>query len=192
MEGFVCKFLEKEGTRKHVLLVHNDTRQAKKIQFEFIKNGLVKNESCIFLIDHDKKIKHVKNEMKENGIDVKYYESKNRLRIYQIPQFDKDSDGIWLGFKKWSDKILGESIAPFRIVGRIISDTSNEVSMSVQMVIEKNIHAVFDGLDASVLCHYDTREFPEKNCINVIANLCKSHHLIIEIDGNNESVRHLP
>ncbi len=186
------KFLEKEGTRKHVLLVHNDTSRAKKIQFEFIKNGLIKNESCIFLIDHDKKIKHVKNEMKENGINVKYYESKNRLRIYQIPQFDKDSDGIWLGFKKFSDKILGESIAPFRIVGRIISDTSNEVSMSVQMVIEKNIHAVFDELDASVLCHYNTREFPEKNCVNVIANLCKFHHLIIEIDGNKESVRHLP
>jgi len=185
------RFLEKLDTKKHILLVYDDTERAQKIEFEFIKIGLLNDEYCIFLVDHNSQIRLVKNKMKQYGIDVTHYESKNQLRICQIPQIEKDPDGIWIGFKKFGEKILGESTLPYRIVGRIISNISNEVGMNIQMVIEKNVHAVFDKLNASIMCHYDVREMSEKSCTDVINKLCNFHHIIIDIRDNKETVSHL-
>jgi len=192
MRSLLTNVLEKFDCKKHILLVYDDTACAEKIEFEFIKLGLLNGESCIFLVDHEKKIKPTKNRMKQDGIDVKFYESKNLLHIYQTPHLDEDPDGILGGFKKFIEKIFSESTGPYRIVGRIISNISNEFGMSVQMVIEKNTHAVFDELDGSVLCFYDVREISETNRNNVIDKLCKSHHMIIDIRDNKETVRYLP
>jgi hypothetical protein len=192
VHNLLTNVLEKLDCKKHILLVYDDTARAEKVEFEFIKLGLLNDESCIFLLDHEKKIKSAKNRMKQDGIDVKFYESKNLLHIYQIPQLDKDPDGILRGFKKFSEKIFSESTGPYRIVGRIISNISNEFGMSVQIVIEKNTHAVFDELDGSVLCVYDIREISETNRNNVIDKLCKSHHMIIDIRDNKETARYLP
>jgi hypothetical protein len=166
--------------------------QAEEVEFAFIELGLLDGESCIFLVDHDKKIKSTKKRMKIYGIDVKLYESKNLLKIHQIPQLEKDPDGILAGFKKFTEKIFNESTGPHRIVGRIISNISIEVGMSVQMVIERNTHAIFDELDSTVLCLYDANEIPEISRNNVIDKLCKHHHMIIDIRDNRESIRHIP
>ena len=192
MRSLLTSVLEKLDCKKHILLVYDDTARAEKVEFEFINLGLLNGESCIFLVDHEKKIKSAKNRMKQDGIDVKFYESKNLLHIYQIPQLDKDPDGILRGFKKFSEKIFSESTGPYRIVGRIISNINNEFGMSVQIVIEKNTHAVFDELDGSVLCFYDVREISETNRNNVIDKLCKSHHMIIDIRDNKVTTRYLP
>lgn len=191
MRKLITNVLEKLDCKKHVLLVYDDSVQAEKVEFEFIKLGLLDDESCIFLVDNDKKIKSTKKRMKQYGIDVKLYESKNLLKIYQIPQLDKDPDGILIGFKKFTEKIFRESTGPYRIVGRIISNISNEIGMSVQIVIERNTHAVFDELDSTVLCLYNVSEIPEINCNNAIDKLCKHHHMIIDIRDNRESIRHL-
>jgi hypothetical protein len=185
------KFLEKLDTKKHILLVYDDADRAQKIEFEFIKIGLLNEEYCVFLVDHYSQIKLVKNKMNQNGIDVTHYENKNQLSICQIPQIEKDPDGIWAGFKKFGEKILSESTFQYRIVGRIISNVSNEVGMNVQIVIEKNVHAVFEELNASIMCHYDVREIPEKNCTDTINKLCCFHHTVIDIRDNKETVSHL-
>ncbi len=192
MRSLLTSVLEKLDCKKHILLVYDEIVRAEKVEFEFIKLGLLNGESCIFLVDHGKKIKPTKNRMKQDKIDVKFYESKNILHIYQIPQLDKDPDGILEGFKKFTKKIFSESNGPYRIVGRIISNISNEVGMSVRMVIEKNTHAIFDELNGIILCLYDIREISETNHNIVIDKLCKSHHMIIDIRDNKETVRYLP
>jgi len=192
VRSLLTNVLEKLDCKKHIFLVYDDAVRAEKVEFEFIKLGLLNDESCIFLVDHGKKIRPTKKRMKQDGIDVKFYENKNLLHIYQIPQLDKDPDGILAGFKKFYKKIFGESIGPYRIVGRIISNISNEVGMSVQMVMEKNNHAVFDELNSIVLCLYDVSEISETNRNDVIDKLCKSHHMIIDIRDNKETVRYLP
>lgn len=192
MHSLLTNVLEKLDCKKHIFLVYDDAVRAEKVEFEFIKLGLLNGQSCIFLVAHGKKIKPTKKRMKRDGIDVKFYENKNLLHIYQTPQLDKDPDGILGGFEKFCKKIFSESIGPYRIVGRIISNISNEVGMSVQMVIEKNTHAVFDELDSIVLCLYDVSEISETNRNDVIDKLCKSHHMIIDIRDNKETVRYLP
>jgi hypothetical protein len=185
------KFLKNLDNKKHILLVYDNEEHAQIVQFEFLQIGLRNNESCIYLAESKDKIKKTRNSMKKFGIDVKYYEDLNRLKIYQIPEIERDPDGIWACFKKFSEKILTESSGPYRIVGRIIHDISTDVGMSVQLVIEKNVHAIFDRLNASIMCHYDATNLSEESRSTMIETLCSSHHLIINIKESNISARDL-
>jgi hypothetical protein len=171
--------------------VYDNEEHAQMIQFEFLQTGLQSDESCIYLVENKERIKKIRNLMKKFGINVRYHEKMNRLKIYQIPQLEKDPEGIFPCFKKFGDKILSESNGPYRIVGRIIHDVSTEIGMSVQLVIEKNVHAVFDKLDSSIMCHYDAKMLSEENHDTMINKLCSSHHQIIDIREGNVSRRNL-
>jgi hypothetical protein len=54
------------------------------IEFQFVKNGLLKEEHCIITTFEDN-IQIIKNEMEDSNIDVEAFKKKNLLHIYQIP-----------------------------------------------------------------------------------------------------------
>ncbi|MGI0040539.1 MAG: hypothetical protein ACRD94_01075 [Nitrosopumilaceae archaeon] len=75
---------------KHSVLIYEDEKEGTKIQFQLIKVALSKNENSIYLTHH--KPNTIKKQMKNFGIDLNYYFSKNLLHIVQIPDFMKDSE----------------------------------------------------------------------------------------------------
>lgn len=166
--------------KKHIILIYEDQIEGKLIQFKFLKNGLYAGESCFYMTHEDPHV--IEKEMRESGvIDVSTYLKKDLLHIHQVPDISQDKDGMLDGCQKML-KDIQEYQAPYRIVGRAISDVSTEMSMEVQYVLEKAFHSRFEGLDGSVLCYYDWSQMGG-NRLRWIEKLSRTHHAIIFATG---------
>ncbi len=171
------EFVKSLDAKKHILLLRHDPVFGRTVEFRFLENGLIKGESGLYLT-HDEP-EQVIDEMIKSGIDMRAYLRNKSLKILKLPKFDEDPDGILLGIEKFIQKTVSELKSPYRIVGRIIPDISTELGMSVELVLEKYIHARFESIEGSILCTYDDREIPKKDRFKWMEQLIKSHHAVI-------------
>lgn len=79
-------YIDSLDSKKHLLLVYNDPKFGKTIQFRFISNGLIKEKHCIFLTHG--KTRLIEEEMEKFGINVIHFKKRKMLHIYQIPLFN--------------------------------------------------------------------------------------------------------
>ncbi len=63
-----------EGS-KHIVMFYKNQDFGQKIQFRFIRNGLLKGENCIFTIYSDD-VALIENDMIDNNIDVEEFDKK--------------------------------------------------------------------------------------------------------------------
>ena len=179
------QFVNSLDAKKHILLLCNDQTFGKMIELRFLENGLMKGESGIYLTSKDPE--RIIDMMVEFNMDIWPYLKNKSLQILQLPKFDEDPDGILLGIEKFMQKMLSELKPPYRIVGRIISDVSTELGMSVELTLERYLHARFDSLDGSFLCTYHYCEVPEKSRLKWMDSLMKNHHAVIYANGPNKA-----
>ena len=171
------QFVNSLDVKKHILLIRNDPVFGKIIEFRFLKNGLIKGESGLYLT-HDEP-QQVIDEMIKSDIDMRVYLKNKSLKILKLPKFDEDPDGILLGIEKFIQTTLSAFKSPYRIVGSIISNVSTELGMSVELVLERYLHARFDSIDGYVLCTYNQNEIPKKESLKWMDQLIKNHHAVI-------------
>jgi len=171
------QFVNSLDAKKHILMLRNDPVFGKIIAFRFLENGLMKGESGLYLTNEDPQ--RVIDGMMKSDTDMQVYVKNKSLKILQLPKFDEDPDGILLGIEKFIQKTLSELKPPYRIVGRIISDISTELGMSVELALERYVHARFDSIDGSILCTYDYNEIPKKDRLQWMDKLIKTHHAVI-------------
>ena len=62
------KFVNSLDVSRHILLFYSDPEYAKKIEFQFIENGLAREEHCIYATAEDPTF--VREKMEEYGIRV--------------------------------------------------------------------------------------------------------------------------
>jgi hypothetical protein len=150
-------FIDSINSKKHLLLAYSEPSFAKKLEYRFINNGLLKGEHCIVLT-HDK-IKFIEHEMLERGIDVEKYEENGFLHVYQIPDPTEHRLSILDGFKELTRMILSDSKPPYRIVGRMTYDVKTEGGISIACHFENLFHSsLFENFDGSVFCTYDLED----------------------------------
>lgn len=102
------------------MLVYDNPRLAREIEFDFLNAGLSGQEHCIYLTTKDR-IMHIKHQMMLHGINAECYLKTDFLRIYEIPDLTKHSGGILRGFENFMNTIMNQSKPPYRI-GRIITN----------------------------------------------------------------------
>ena len=180
------QFVNSLDAKKHILLLRNDPVFGKIIEFRFLEYGLIKGESGLYLT-HDEPQKVI-DEMIKSDIDMQVYLKNKSLKILKLPKFDEDPDGILLAIEKFIQKTLSELKPPYRIVGRIISDISTELGMSVELVLERYLHSRFDSIDGSVLCTYNYNEIPKKENLKWMDQLIKNHHAVIYANAPHEAL----
>ena len=67
----------------HILLFHEEQKKAEEIEFNFIKTGLDKKQSCFYTTNDTEKLKE---NMEKFGIDVKNNIQNGLLNIVPIPK----------------------------------------------------------------------------------------------------------
>jgi hypothetical protein len=150
-------FIDSIDSKKHVLLAYSEPNFAKKLEYRFINNGLLKGEHCIVLT-HDK-TKFIEQEMLEHDVDVEKFEEKGFLHVYNIADPTEHRVSILDGFKELVKVILSDSKPPYRIVGRITYDVKTEGGISIACHFENLFHSsMFGNFDGSVLCTYDLND----------------------------------
>jgi len=169
----------KFDSKKHFMVAYDDVVMGRKIEFEFIKNGLDKNELSVYLTHGD--VKQVEKEMLSFGIDINYYKKKGLLKVVHIENpieaYSDFLDSVQTTFQK----ILPNPEIPFRIVGRMVPDVSMEIAMAIQSRWEKILHNyIFDKLNGSILCTYDLSQIQANNQWMIwLKELQENHHAYV-------------
>lgn len=172
--GDVNSFIE---TNKHVLLLHNNLEQAKTVEFQFIRNGLERNENCIYATQEDPNL--IKEKMEEYGIDVKTFLNKGLLHFFKPSNPFSHPEGVLAGVKSTLEYILKGLEPPYRMVAMLIPDTEVTEVIDVHIKIEKEFHANFENFNGSVMCTYDIKNLKQNNDLDRIRELTNSHHSVI-------------
>ena len=170
---------------KHIVLYYENYEYSKKIQFKFIKNGLLNIENCIY-ITQDDNISSIENEMISHGIDVDTFYEKGFLHIYKMPNLLDYQKGVMKGFDEFMEKILSGLKPPYRLVGRIIDVINTKEQIEANLEIEKNLHSKFDQFNGIVLCTYDVRKIPTNTNAKWLEDILNSHHSAIFVTETPE------
>lgn len=171
--------LESFGSKKHLMLAYDDVSGGHKIEFDFLKSGLEKNELSIYVTHGPVKI--IEKDMISFGIDVDYFKKKRILDIVDIENPAEETLGFIDSMQLYLQKMLPNPETPFRIVGRAIPDVGMEVAMAIQARWEKILHnGIFDKLNGSVLCTYDLSQIMANNqWMKWLRELQENHHMCI-------------
>ncbi|MDR3783076.1 MAG: MEDS domain-containing protein [Candidatus Nitrosotalea sp.] len=166
-------------SKKHLMLVCDDVAIRQKIEFEFIKNGLDKNELSIYATHGDEKL--VEKEMLSFGIDVNFYKKNGLLKILHIGNPAEDSLDFIDSIQALLKKMLPNPEIPFRVVGRVMPDVGTEIAIAIQAKWEKMLHNnIFDNLNGSILCTYDLSQIQANNqWMMWLKELQKNHHAYV-------------
>ena len=172
-------YLQSLDSKKHLVLIYDDDSVGRKIEFDFIKKGLEKNEISIY-ITHGQ-VKSIENQMTSFEIDVDYFKKKGTLKIIHIGNPAEDTLGFIDSVGLYLEKVLPDPQTPFRIVGRAMPDVGMQLSMAIQARWEKILHKdIFDKLNGSILCTYDLSQIQANNeWIKWIRELEENHHAYI-------------
>lgn len=175
----------------HIALLYEEPELARVIEFQFIKNGLEKGQSCCY-ITHGNDREFIENEMADSGIDVARYTKNNMLCMIESADLLNDARGMLAAHDGETKKMCANLAAPFRVVGGIsIRDTLNMINIPeidgrttvAQLDMEHNFHnQMFGDLQGYWLCSYSVNDIKaalnghnyDKNAI--ILKLLNSHH----------------
>ena len=173
---------------KHIVLYYTNSKFGKIVQFEFIKQGLLKGENGIYCIpDYENKSK-IEDEMNQYGIDVKYYIKIGLLTIFKIPNLLRHYKGVLKGSEEVLDNMLSDinSNNSFRLVVRFIDKLNTKEEIDANLVLEKYYHLKFCKFKGSILCHYDVDNCPANSNPQWLHSIFENHHsaiLITDLDG---------
>ena len=118
------------------MLAYDDVSIGYKIEFDFIKSGLEKNELSIY-VTHGS-VKLVEKEMTSFGINVNYFKKKGMLNIVNIGNPAEGSLDFIDNIKLTFQKMLPNPGTVFRVVGRAIPDVGTEVANGHSSKMGKN------------------------------------------------------
>ena len=176
------KFIDTLEGSKHIILYYENPKFGKKIQFRFIRNGLLKGESCIYTT-HDNDIDIIEFEMTNDSINVEDYTKRGLLKIFKIPDFMKHPEGVLSGAKETIDKMFSGLMPPFRLVARMIDKVDTQEQIESNLVLEQACHSNFDKFDGLILCPYDISKNPINTYGKWVENMLENHHSAIFATG---------
>lgn len=168
-------YIDRIETKKHLMLVYDDVKKGREVEYHFIRRGLEKNETCIYFVHGDPKL--IESDMERYGINVSQYKKNKMLHVLQITNPVGQSESILSSMYATIKHLPIDPKIPFRIVGRMITNVGFEEAMSVEYHLEKTLHALFDDLNGSIMCTYDFSQIQSNNkWRDWLAKLESCHH----------------
>ncbi len=172
------RFIDSLQGNKHIVFCYENPHFSKKIQFRFIRNGLIKGESCIYTTV-DENIEQIKFEMTNYSIDVDYYLKRRLLKIFKIPDIAKYPKEIIKNAEDIMFKMFSGMNHPFRVVSKIIDKLDTKDKIRDSITLEKYYHSNFDKFKGITLCPYNVKFNPINNNNKWIETILENHHSAI-------------
>jgi hypothetical protein len=172
------KFIDTLSGKKHIVFYYENYNFGKKIQYRFIRNGLVKGESCIFAT-HNNDIDQIKFEMTNYFINVEDYTERGLLKIFKIPDVMKHPKGVISGGKEILDKMFSGMNFHFRAVVRMINKLNTKEEIRANLALEQYYHSNIEKFDGLMLCPYDVSHNPIDTNGKWVKTILENHHSAI-------------
>ena len=153
----------------HIVLFHDGGQETKNAEYNFIKNGLDKQEHCFYTTQNPQKIL---NEMKEFGIDTEG--QSEFLHIVEIPEKFEDYSKMIL------DKVeaLPEE-AKIRVISTHYFDFNTEEKTDRMAEIEQCVDDGFAKINGNFLCSFEVSQINQNLRDRFLNQLLESHKAII-------------
>ena len=161
------KFLDGFDERKHLVVLYDDSKLARSLEFRYIKAGLeTKGQQCIyaFAADDVETPESITRQMSEYGIDVSRYLIDGSLKFVQIVDPSKDPDGFLAGAMKNVEKVAAQvTRPPARVVAHQKYQLNTDEEIQGEIDAEKKVESGFENFPGSLLCnHYVGVSLKEK------------------------------
>lgn len=180
------KFVDQMERNKHIILLYDDQKYANWIIGRYFLIGLEKGESCIFFAAD--RPETIEKRLSAEGIDVRLFKQKNRLRIYKIEKSDDNKHDILHTINHTREESTKGMKPPYRFVGRTITDVETKDGMKFGILVEKTGHQHFDEFNCSQMCYYDISKIESTDKHKWISSLLKNHHYVIYASEPNKAV----
>ncbi|NIM25946.1 MAG: hypothetical protein GTN97_02275 [Nitrosopumilaceae archaeon] len=162
----------------HILLFHEDQKNAEKIEFNFIKSGLDKNQRCFYTTNEPESLKE---RLEEFGIPVDNKIENNLLNIIPIPKtFDEYS------------KMIEEKVAslpknePIRVVSTHYFDFNSDKKTESMEKIEQWVDDNFEKIPGNFICSFHVPSVSKDLAGNFMKNLLDSHHSVLVLTKDDK------
>ncbi len=156
------------------------------VEFQFIKNGLLKGEHCIYGTHGDAKF--IEDQMAYSGINVEFFKQRNLLHVYHIPNAMDHPEGPLKNAEAITNKILADSKPPFRVVSTFIPEINTAEEMTAAVDIEHNRHASFGKLQCSWLCPYYLEDIEASIREEFMDRILRNHHNVISASRTGRAI----
>ncbi len=126
--------------------------------------------------------------MMDNNIDVKHFNKRRLLKIFNIPDLLKHPDRVLKGAEAIVGKMFSNlnPILPFRLVIRMIDKLNTKEQIKANLDLEQYFHSKFERFNGLVLCHYDVSSNPTNTNGQWVENILENHHSAIFITEKAE------
>jgi hypothetical protein len=154
----IKKFISRFHDRKHLVMLYDDPKLARRVEFEYIKQGLQnEREQCIYMIPEDdvETTDSITRQMNEYGIDTMSYLRKGTLQIVRIDDPAKDRNGFLLGCTKILNSLTAKAkTMPMRVVLHVKYRFDSIEELDSHAGFEQMIQSSFSQFDGSMLCYH--------------------------------------
>ena len=175
-------FLDSLGCA-HILYFHDDSKITKKVEFDFIKKGLEKQEHCFYTTMNPEGILH---QMKEFGIDTEA--CSKFLHVIKIPEKFEDYSKMILGKV---DELPHDS--QIRVVSTHYFDFNNERKTDRMAEIEQCVEDDYHRIKGNFVCSFAVQQITNEIRGRFLNKLLESHRaIIIQTEKDGTEVFTLP
>ena len=162
----------------HILLFHEEQQKAEEIEFNFIKTGLDKKQTCFYTTNEPEKLK---NRMEKFGIEINNNIKNGLLNIVQIPK----------EFEEYEKMIMGkvESLpqdGKIRVVSTHYFDFNKERKTESMEEIEQCVDDRFHKIPGNFICSFHVPSVDKELAPQFMKNLLDSHHEILFLTKDNK------
>ena len=162
----------------HILLFHQEQQKAEEIEFNFIKTGLDKKQTCFYTTNDPEKLK---DRMEKFGIEINNNIKNGLLNIVQIPK----------EFEEYEKMIMGkvESLpqdGKIRVVSTHYFDFNKERKTESMEEIEQCVDDRFHKIPGNFICSFHVPSVDKELAPQFMKNLLDSHHEILFLTKDNK------
>jgi hypothetical protein len=162
----------------HILLFHEEQQKAEEIEFNFIKTGLDKKQTCFYTTNDPEKLK---DRMEKFGIEINNNIKNGLLNIVQIPK----------EFEEYEKMIMGkvESLpqdGKIRVVSTHYFDFNKERKTESMEEIEQCVDDRFHKIPGNFICSFHVPSVDKELAPQFMKNLLDSHHEILFLTKDNK------
>lgn len=176
----VIGFMKSLREGDHIVLLQEDSEYARRMEFQFLLDGLKKGESCTYVSIFDEP-EEIERMMKSFGIDVEHYKEGNHLRVQKLPVSPASNDaGSHKDLEDFNSQInASEESVPFRVVGRLYSPTiMSKKELARNLLIEN--HSQESGRKNGItICSYSTEDMKPEINSDWFTALIRSHDGVV-------------
>ena len=162
----------------HILLFHEEQQKAEEIEFNFIKTGLDKKQTCFYTTNDPEKLK---DRMEKFGIEINNNIKNGLLNIVQIPKEFEDYEKMIMG------KV--ESLpqdGKIRVVSTHYFDFNTDKKTESMEEIEQCVDDNFHKIPGNFICSFHVPSVDKELAPQFMKNLLDSHHEILFLTKDNK------